>query len=132
MPPLYALYVTNERRAARDLAEMNFDVWRPTYQRLNRAGTALEPAALLATYVLARIPDQRFHEALSVNHVAYAIMRPIPETIIAELRADVDSGRFDERMPATKARPRSRRAKGLASLRALLEGDEIPHLAEAA
>lgn len=153
MTPLYALYVTSERRAHRDLMELGFDVWRPTYQRLNRARTALEPAALLATYVLARIPEDRLHHepggALSVQHVAYAIMRPIPENIIAALRADVESGRYDEATPATepppaikpkkmkhrtwkKNRARGARRRGLAALNVWFEGDETQPLASAA
>jgi hypothetical protein len=104
-PPIYALYVTSERRAHRDLVEMGFDVWRPTYQRLNRARTALEPAPLLATYVLARIPAERFHDALSPQHVAYAIQRQIPEDVIAQLRADVEAGRYDDAAPAPPQRP---------------------------
>lgn len=146
MVALYALYVLNESRAHRDLTELGFDVWRPTYDRLNRARKALQAAPLLSSYILVRIPTERFHEALGLPHVAYVVSqcgapRPIPEDTLSALRDLVAAGTINEALPPqaksspipdkskkprwNKSRARGIRKRGMNGLNAwFAEGDE--------
>lgn len=130
--PIYALYVAHERKAADELAEANFEVWAPTYQRLrqprerSRLGPTLIDAPLYPGYVFARIPAHRFAQAKACERVISIIScngapYPIPEAIFGEVLALVLSGRLDERLPATKAYPRGMRRRGLSALSAWFE-----------
>lgn len=140
MTPLFALFVTSERKAAAELSEAGFEVWAPTYKRLRRAHEwqlrqrgnqgerkALRPAALIDTpifpgYVFARIGPERFSHARLCEHVVRPLTgsdgfpRPVPEDAFTDMIILVMSGRLDERAPGTKALPRGTRRRGLASL----------------
>lgn len=123
--PVYAVFVTNAKKAAQELDEARFEAWYPTFLQLktiNRRGQRdLRPEPLLKGYVFARIPPGGFAEVCACEHVSYVVgvagvPYPVPEGVFAELVALATSGRMDERAPATKARPRGIRARGLASL----------------
>lgn len=139
MPPWYALYTTNERRAAKALTEAGFEVFFPTYAKYVHHGRrkALEPRALLPGYVFARVSEGGFHAALTCEYVVRALPSygdpiPAPEEAIADLIQLVQSGRMDERLPATRARPRGVRAKGLKALELWFEQQRQQPLALAA
>lgn len=125
MSPVFALYVTHAGKAAQELDEAGIEAWYPTYLRLkaiNRRGAKdLRPEPLFPGYVFARIPPGGFATVSACEHVAYVVgvsgvPVPIPEPIFAALVDLATSGRLDERAPATKARPRGIRRRGLAAL----------------
>lgn len=123
--PLYALYVTSERKAVAELSEAGFEVWAPTYKRLKqgpRRVVSLIDAPIFAGYVFARIAPERFSHARLCEHVIRPLTgsdgfpRSVPEEAFADMIILVMSGRLDERAPGAKALPRGTRRRGLASL----------------
>jgi len=121
MTPCYALYVTNERRAAQELAEAGFEAWAPTYRRARpgaawtlrnvngRARMASRPPTLIEApifpgYILARIPAEGFAVALELPHVvdavrgASALPREMPESLLGDLVLLVMTGEMDEQL----------------------------------
>lgn len=125
--PVFALYVTNQRKAAQELDEARIEAWYPTFLKLKainrRGGKDLRPEPMFPSYVFARIPPGGFNSVHACEHVAYVVgvagvPVPVPENVYAELVDLATSGRMNERAPATKARPRGIRRKGLESLSA--------------
>jgi Transcription termination factor nusG len=128
MTPWFALYVTNERKAAEGLAEAGFEVFAPTYQQLivRRRQKLLRTVPLLPGYVFARIPEDDFAAANAIEQVVCILKadgryREVPEMEIAKVVRLLESGRLDDRLPATKSRPRGIRRRGLDSLVAWFE-----------
>lgn len=128
--PCYAVFVTNPKKAAQELDEARIEAWYPTFLRLKainrRGGRDLRPEPMFPGYVFARIPRGGFAQVCACEHVAYVVgvagvPYPVPEAIYAGLVDLATSGRMDERAPATKARPRGVRARGLESLAAWFE-----------
>lgn len=128
MADWFVLYVTNEPKALAALHEGHFKAFYPTHLQWVRQGhrKTRQPVPLLPRYVLAQIPEERFHEALSVQHVAYVICangkpRALDEQTISELRAQYDTDRWDE-PDTTVAKPKTdrRSLKGLKALEAWL------------
>jgi len=127
MTPIYALYVQHERKAAEELAEAGFEAWAPTYKRLrqpsqrSRQIASLIEAPLYPGYVFARIPPERISHAKACERVIGIVSSNgfpavIPEDVFGGVVALVLSGRLDERLPWTKARPRGVRRRGLSAL----------------
>ena len=123
LAPWFAIYTIHERRAYRALMELRLDIFRPTRMKWTRHGRQkrLEAVPLLDAYIIARIPEQGFRSVLACEHVSHIISsggqpRAIPDDVLDPIRVLAASGRLDEREPATKARPRSIRRKGLKAL----------------
>ena len=125
--PCYALFVTNAKKAAQELEEARLEAWFPTYLRMKpinrRGGKDLRPEPMFPGYVFARIPMGRFAEARLCEHVSYVVSMagvpyPVPEDVFQDIVDLATSGRMNEQAPATKARPRGIRRRGLGALSA--------------
>jgi hypothetical protein len=120
----FVLYVTHEPKAHAELTEAGFQAFFPTHLQWVRQANrkkARQPVPLLPRYILARIPAERFHEALSAQHVAYVIKangqpRPLDEHIVTAIRDQYDTTRWDAPDDKPKAPAGQRRLKGLKAL----------------
>lgn len=137
LPPIYILRVRGEERATHQLAEVGVTSWAPTFKKLKLA-VGRQPARLLdwpliQGYVFARLGDNDFAAALATERVhgvisSGGVPRVFPEDEFTEVLMMSISGRFDERLPATKAKPRGVRKRGLAGLHAWFEAVEASQL----
>jgi transcription antitermination factor NusG len=135
--PLYVLRVFGEERAAKQLAEIGVTSWAPTFKRLKlavgRQPARLVEAPLIPGYLFARLGKNDFAAALATERV-YGVIRsngapkPLPEAEFTKVMMMVISGKFDDRLPSTKARPRGERRRGLAGLQAWFEAAETMQL----
>jgi hypothetical protein len=169
--PFYALRVTHEARAAEDLAREGFECWSFTFKRYRAAAqwelrnvsgrtrVAMRQgseyrAPLYPGYVFARIPAERFSEALELPRVFGVIRgagdmpKPIPDGLIDEMVHEVLTCAHDEQVPRppknfgpegrrmvipkNKARSRKRRKGATQRLRRWIEETDHQHLARAA
>lgn len=120
----FVLYVTHEPKAHAELTEAGFEAFYPTHLQWVRQPNrkkARQAVPLLPRYILAQIPAERFHEALSAQHVAYVITangqpRPLDEPIITAIRAQYDTAQWDAPDDKPKAPAGKRSLKGLSAL----------------
>lgn len=141
LSPIYILSVTGEQKAAGQLAEVGVTSWAPTFKRL-RLAVGRQPARLIDRplipgYVFARLGEKDFAAALSTERVHGVISsagtpKAFPEAEFTKVLMMAITGRFDERLPATKAKPRGVRKRGLAGLHAWFQAVEASQLHPAA
>lgn len=140
LSPLYVLRVTGEERATRQLAEAGITSWAPTFKKLRlaigRQPTRLIERALIPGYVFARLGEDDFAAAMATERVHGVITsagtpRIFPESEFTHVLMMAISGRFDDRLPSTKAKPRGVRRRGLAGLHAWFEAVEASQLQSA-
>lgn len=126
MTPIYALYVSGERKAAAELSEAGFEVWAPTYLKLrqrerSRSLALLVEMPLFPGYVFARIAPERFSHVKACEHVLSVLASdgfpaPIPEDAFASMIVLVMSGRLNERLPSMRTRSRAARRRGVSGM----------------
>lgn len=141
LSPLYVLRVTGEEKATKQLGEAGITSWAPTFKKLKLA-VGRQPACLIDRplipgYVFARLGENDFAAALATERVHGVISssgapKAFPEPEFTKVLMMSISGRFDERLPATKAKPRGVRKRGLAGLHAWFEAAEASQLQSAA
>lgn len=141
LQPLYVLRVSGEEKATRQLGEAGITSWAPTFKKL-RLAVGRQPARLIERpliqgYVFARLGEDDFAAALATERVHGVISssgmpRIFPEAEFTKVLMMAISGRFDDRLPATKAAPRGVRKRGLTGLHAWFEAVEASQLHDAA
>jgi transcription antitermination factor NusG len=134
---LYVLCVSGEDRATKQLAEAGVTSWAPTFKKL-RLAIGRQPARLIDRplipgYVFARLGQNDFAAALATERVhgvisSGGVPKVFPEAEFTKVLMLAISGRFDERLPATKAAPRGVRKRGLAGLNAWFAAVEASQL----
>lgn len=137
LAPLYVLRVTGEEKATRQLAEAGIASWAPMFKKL-RLAVGRQPARLIERplipgYVFARLGEDDFAAAMATERVHGVISsggapRPFPEAEFTKVLMMTISGRFDDRLPSTKAKPRGTRRRGMAGLQAWFEAVEASQL----
>jgi hypothetical protein len=127
LAPLYVLCVSGEQRSTRHLAEVGITSWAPTFKKLKprvgRQAARLIDRPLIPGYVFARLSEREIAAAMATERVYGVISsngapKVFPEAEFTNVMMMVISGRFDDRLPATQARPRGERKRGLAGLNA--------------
>lgn len=126
LPPVYALRAFGEAKAVKQLEEQKIVCWAPTYQRARpgpRKTVKMVDTPLIGGYVFARLRPEDFAAAMATERVYGVVSHngspvAIPEADWVRVIVMVMKGTFDDKAPATKARPRGARKKGLASLTA--------------
>jgi hypothetical protein len=135
--PVYILCVNGEEKATMQLGEVGVTSWAPTFKKL-RLAIGRQPARLIDRplipgYVFARLGKNDFAAALATERVhgvisSGGVPKVFPEAEFTRVLMMSISGRFDERLPATKAAPRGVRKRGLAGLHAWFEAVEVSQL----